>query len=163
MQTFLSNYITSILTVGICAFLCEAISGFKGCAKLSDAMKFISTLCVFTAVLIPFGISVKNIDKSKFKATFPNAAIQNNSYESFDTLVEKETAKKIKEEIIKITKTHPKEVFTELDKNTFEIVSVTIITDGIQDEAFYEKAKEAINEMFEKEVTVIYDNGKEEN
>jgi len=97
-----SDYIRSVITVALCAFL-YTIFGNTVCkdSASTKALRLLTNLCVFTVVLLPLISAFKSIDTDSFK-------IKSQQYEQvlsfdFNELTENETAKKLKEQIYEKT------------------------------------------------------------
>ena len=162
MQGVLYTYITSILTVGVCAFICETVSGIGGSSKLSDAMKFTSSLCVFIAVLLPFGISLKGIDTKAIKNLFDENSTQLNNSQSFEALLDSEIKSRIEDEIVLSTEKKPMEISVSYNKDNTAINSITV-KHNISDTGFIEKAGDAIMKLCNIKAEFVFVDSKEVN
>ena len=49
----MKDYLSTVVTLGICAFISENICNFGTNKTLSKAMNLISSLCIFTAITLP--------------------------------------------------------------------------------------------------------------
>ncbi len=74
-----SSYLSSILTVGIFSFICEAISGISGSSNLKKVLSFITSLCLFIVIALPLlnalkGVSLKIEGINEESGTYTNDA-----------------------------------------------------------------------------------------
>ena len=61
---FFSSYIKSLLTVAVCALICNTVcEGFKGSKALEKAMAITTSLCIFITVILPVCNSLKDITR----------------------------------------------------------------------------------------------------
>ncbi len=81
MTAFFNSYITSILSVGVCAFICEwiCISHSKS-DSLKKALSFIASLCIFISVIFPFFSQIKNSLESFSLSSY----YKTDSYDEYD-------------------------------------------------------------------------------
>ena len=65
MTSSLSVYITSLLSLGICAFISETLcSSFSKGTALSKGLGLISSLCIFTVIISPITLAMKSCGKT---------------------------------------------------------------------------------------------------
>ena len=88
-MNFFTDYLNSIITVGICSFLCEAItSGKRSSPVLDRGLSLLTSLCIFITATAPLFSGVFNIDLADF-STKNNISETSENY--FLTLCENET------------------------------------------------------------------------
>lgn len=103
MSTYFSEYIRLILTVGICAFICEYATSLGKSKKMSMVFGLISSLCIFLTVISP--LTTLSGSFATFKQRYNNigSSTEAISDEAFYSLVEENLKEEIKQEIIKKT------------------------------------------------------------
>lgn len=96
----MTNYIMTILSIGICAFILESVlSSFYSYKNISTAVKLVYSLCIFCSIVFPV-FSIK-LDFSKIQNKTA-AIIQNGTAQdipSLDLLLKKELEEKTNSEI----------------------------------------------------------------
>ncbi len=60
----MSSYLSSILSVGIISFICETVAASKSKSSMKKVLGFITSLCVFASVALPFFSAVKSMGTS---------------------------------------------------------------------------------------------------
>ena len=90
-MNFFSDYLYSILAVGILSFLCEVIScGKRTSPALTKGLSLVTSLCILITVISPIFSGFKSIGLSKIKTEIKNEVISENYFLS---LCEDETEK----------------------------------------------------------------------
>ncbi len=97
-----SEYVKSVITVTLCAFLC-AISCSSVCknSAVIKALRLITNLCIFSVVFLPLITAFRNIDADSFKIKSEQYDVGN--YPGFDELTEKQAAESLKKQIFEKT------------------------------------------------------------
>lgn len=94
MSAFFSEYIKNIITVGICAYICEWVCGIGSSGGMKKVISFIAGLCIFTVAAIPFAQGLKSFSK-EFSFTQKAAKEQQYNENAFLELTQTETQKQI--------------------------------------------------------------------
>ncbi len=94
MKTFFTSYISNIIIVCVCAYICEWICSNSASENIKKSLAFISGLCVFVAVALPFIGGIKSLSESFDGITFSGYEGDHSS-DTFIRLVEEETEKKL--------------------------------------------------------------------
>ena len=104
MNSFLSSYIQSIASIGICSFICQWIVQNKS-QGTKNALNFIAGLCVFISVIFPFIGGMKNFKINIEQSSHENNASQNHAdgYNAFLDLTKTDLESKLKSEIFSRT------------------------------------------------------------
>lgn len=153
-MTFFSEYIKSIITVGMCAFLSEGVCSHLCKSKItSKSLKFITNLCVFTIAVSPvFSLFTdmkvqqfdfyKKSETSAFDSTFLN-------------LTANEMEKALQGQILQQTGIFARQVSIKIECND-ENICVEKVSVTIDEESDRQKVQEYITNVFtaETEITV---------
>lgn len=146
-MTYFSEYIKSILSVGLCAFLCENVSlRLSKNTAMSRGMKLLTGLCIFTVSILPFFSLFNGGFTSLFDFSASNVRI--NSENSFITLTENELEKSFEEQILKETgiQTRSLSIKIEYNNNVIDIKSINATVEKVENIPII---KEYISKCFE--------------
>jgi len=150
MGEFFSSYLGSVMTIGICAFICETVSSAsQTSAGTKNAMRLICSLCVFITVIIPFCSGIRSfythIATSGITAEKNSVQYEN----SFLELTEKETEKRIMQEILDKTGIIIKSADIDLcEKENMLIVLSVRVTVSNKDSGDADNVRQLISDMF---------------
>lgn len=128
MSGYFSQYMYHILTVGLCAFLCEAVSGFGKSKRLSNAAALITSLCLFLTAVMPITELFSGIGKFFPDIKAESADEQEYTRNDFFELVKMNIIQELKSEILIKTGIEVSDISIDLnvkDKNIY-ITSVTV-------------------------------------
>lgn len=121
-----SSYLSTVLGVGICAFLCEniaSVSTRKG-KSLERAVSFITSLCLFCGVTLPIikALSTKGIWHINENFVNESESAQESLENTFYGLIKEELEKSVTDEIIKKFGIEQEKVSIQLSEGDGEII-----------------------------------------
>ena len=146
-----NEYIKSVLTVGICAFLCELICTFSRKSNtMSKAVQLTLNLCVFTITVLPFFSFMNNFEYSKTE--IPESETIQDTDITLAKLTADEFEKLLKSQIYKNAGIEIKNIEVELDtvENDFIIKKVSV---NLADEVDTESIKNCLIEILGENIT----------
>ena len=146
-----NEYIKSVLTVGICAFLCELICTFSRKSNtMSKAVQLTLNLCVFTITVLPFFSFMNKFEYSKTE--IPESETIQDTDITLAKLTADEFEKLLKSQIYKNAGIEIKNIEVELDtvENDFIIKKVSV---NLADEVDTESIKNCLIEILGENIT----------
>lgn len=146
----ISEYISSVLKVAVCAFLCEYLSaGFSKSKAPQKGLRLITNLCVFIIIMSPL-INLAGIFAPKGNNTFEkNVAVE--QAEGLEELTEKELNEQLKKQIQNSSGITLKTIYAELEfyDNNAYIKSISAQVTSIEEK---EELSKFIYENIGKEI-----------
>lgn len=153
-----SSYLSSVMGVGICAFLCENIASISERKEksLEKGLNFITSLCLFCVITLPIlnAISAQGFTNFWQNNKESEQDVQSDN-EAFYALIQEELEERVKEEIIKEIGIEVQKVSIQLSKVDGELKinkAVITISDKYTDKS--EEISALANKLFESETTV---------
>lgn len=153
---YFSEYIKSVLTIGICAFLCQSAGTVsKNNASLSKALRLTVNLCVFLVVISPIFSFFGNIDFDNLN--FTKSEIITEDSNAFESLTEAEIEKNIYTNIYDNLKINIENIKADIEMNgnsiTIKQISATA-SDSKDAETVTTYIKETFGQEIYTEITV---------
>lgn len=151
-MTSFSLYIKSIITAGICAFLCETVCTHFSKNKLSTkAIKFITNLCIFTIAVSPVfslvaGINLKNLDFSQENSS-------EYSENTFINLTTNEMEKTLILQILQNTGITAQQISIDIEYEN-EVINVKRIQAQVNNNDDIQKVHDYLASIFPKETKI---------
>ena len=158
MLEFFSSYLSSFLSVAICAFICETASSLSEKGKsLSKALGLICSLCVFLAATFPILNIVKIFPAQTGKASQNTEQETQYGYEQFIELTKQQLEEKTTQDIYDNTGILIDSISIKLNIKENQLIIDSI---DISVKSFSEKEKSAVSErlqtLFGNETTIIF-------
>lgn len=147
-MNYFKEYIISVITFGLLAFLCETIScHFSKDETLTRGLKFTTNLCVFTIAVMPILSIIPKLKNEIIKPENTNFQVITESEFSFSKLTEIETEKLLKEKIYNEIGILCNEINIEMNynDNTISIKNITATTDDKSEQL---RVNEYIDNLF---------------
>lgn len=158
----LDMYFSSIMTVGICSFICEALSiNGKYSKALTHGLSLITSLCIFLTVISPFFVGVSDINLSEITN---NNGISADTEDYFIMLTNDEIEKAITDKIINNCGIQAEKLDAELKNRNGEL-SITEMTvwikkgDSTKEKEIINTVKEAAGKDVRVIINVVEENG----
>ena len=145
-MSYFSQYIKTIITTGLFAFLCEFISShFSNGGTLAKAVKLITNLCIFTVAISPVFSLFSGASFHYITPDFKNN--QQATYDTFISFTENELEKSITEQIYRQTGIQLQTISIDLlyEEQTSVIKSITAT---VRDETEKNEVLEYIKNLF---------------
>ena len=123
---FFSSYIKMLLSVGLCAFICNTVcESFKTSKTLEKAISTTLSLCMFITILVPI-CSILKTDNILSKSFEQNDSVE--TYSSFSENIENALSLQISEAIREKTGISPKSTCVTVAKNNdgFKLKKITV-------------------------------------
>ncbi len=145
-----SEYIKSILTVGVCAFLCESLSSVFQKSKASEsAVRLMVNLCVFTVAVSPLFSAFSYLDFNSFKIN--ETQYNEESTYTLNALTAKELEKQVSSKIYESTRVFIKDIKIDI-KLENDAILIKKVTAEISSKDDIEKVNLCIKEMLGQEI-----------
>ena len=127
MTKYFSEYINTILTISVLSFLCEStVVHFSSAKPLSKAFGLISSLCIFSTILLPVTGLLKSCELNIPLPEKSDASMQDTQL--FEELTEKDLQQKLSYEIYRASGINPQYISIDLNmsEEQVEILSADI-------------------------------------
>lgn len=128
-MNFFSSYIGLVLTIGICAFICETLCGcFANSMTVSRTVGIITSLCVFISIILPICTALNKLGFDNFSIREDNKATAT-SYDSLYDLAENRLENQISQSIYEELGIMPASISIELnvDEEYLNIQNVSVV------------------------------------